>query len=650
MNLKVKQLDDLGQRIFEQRYAYPGETSWSKCASRVARHLASAESDGNQEKWEKKIREVIAAGDFVPGGRILFGSGRNNGRYNLLNCYVLCPQDSVASIGHLLKDMYTISCAGGGVGIYFGNIRPKGDDVGSIKNMAPGSISEMRKINSIGEEVKAGANRRVALMGILPVTHPDVMEFLHVKLDKGQLNNFNISVSVTNEFIRSCRQGEDWTFSFKGRTYKLYTLDRVCGDSESKEFGAIEKIQIVALSEEDALARAQNFRLKHFADTFSNPVETPIKAVEIFKKIWTHAVECGDPGIYNVDFANTHTNVSYFETMHSTNPCGEIPLPHAGNCCLGHINLDNMVYFNELGVPEFDWKRFANAVRVGVRALDNVLTVNDFPTTECREVAHRSRRIGLGIIGYHYALIKLGLRYGSEKALEWTERLMMTMRDEAYLTSSYIAREKGSFDMFDPDKFLEEKFAKTLNTRIRHIIRKNGMRNAVLLTVAPTGTTGMVMGVSTGLEPIFAPMYTRRYRVSNIWKEEIVMDPLLRWFYENDLSFDPEIFVGAYDVTPLEHILTQSCFQNYIDSAVSKTINIPEGMEASELLGDALDHISDLKGLTVYRAGSKGNEPLSAMKLTDENVDAYYAQFETKEDIKSEVADAAVCNLNGECG
>ena len=207
--MAIKQLDKLGQKIFEQRYAYPGETKWADRAKGIAQQLASAENDSDAEKWTAKFYESISSGDLVPGGRIIFGAGRMSGQYNLLNCYAIEPEDSVESIGKTIQDTYKISCAGGGIGFNFSKIRPKGDDIQNIKNSAPGAVSVMRMVNEIGDHVRAGKNRRTALMAQLNVTHPDILEFLYVNLDQGELNNFNISVAITDVFFGGFESGSN---------------------------------------------------------------------------------------------------------------------------------------------------------------------------------------------------------------------------------------------------------------------------------------------------------------------------------------------------------------------------------------------------------------------------------------------------------
>tara|TARA_R110000824_G_scaffold351071_1_gene538041 strand:+ start:82202 stop:84088 length:1887 start_codon:yes stop_codon:yes gene_type:complete len=625
--MALANLNALGQEIFESRYAYPGETKWAERSRAIARVVASAESDEEKEKIEKAFYEVVGSGDFIPGGRIIYGAGRNRGNHNLLNCYVIIPEDSVDSIGKTVQDMYKISCAGGGVGFNVSKLRPKGDNIGSVANSAPGAVSVLQMINEVGEHVRAGKNRRTALMGILNVTHPDLMEFLSVKLDQGQLNNFNISVAITDRFLEAIDLDEDWYFSFNNKEYHSYEMLR---NNE-------EVVPVVGLDEEDALARAENFHKKDWTDTFQCIGQKDMKARDLWDLIWKNSVESGDPGIYNIDLANRYTNVSYFESLDSTNPCGEISLPSYGNCCLGNVNLSNMVLENG---TEVDWKRLAKTVRTGIRFLDNVLTVNTFPTEECKKVGERSRRVGLGVTGLHYMLIKLGIKYGSEKCLEFLDRLFSTIRDESYKMSIYLARDKKPFPEFDYKKYLNEEYAKTLPARIRMLIKRHGIRNAVMLTIPPCGTISMLHGVSSGIEPIFSAMYNRRYRHNNIWKSQLVVDPLFEEWFNGKKSLDN--FVGAYDVLPEDHIRVQATIQKYMDSCISKTINLPATSTPEQFSQAALDYAPYLKGLTVYRAGSKGNEPLEAIPLSEENIAIYM-----KQDKEASVQTGEACSLAG---
>lgn len=638
--------NNFGKQIFQARYAAPSEEHWHQRCDVVAKDAASCESPEVVEKITNRFYRVTSQGDFVPGGRILFGAGR--ARQNRLNCYVLVPEDTVESIGQTIKDMYKISCGGGGVGFNFYKIRPKGDDIQNIRHSAPGSISVMKMINEIAEHVRSGGGRRTALMALLNVDHPDLLEFLHVKLDKGELNNFNISVAMTDEFIEACNEDRNWSFKFNGRDYHVFEMDRISpklddnGDIIPDQF-TTETIRVVGYDQDDALARANEHYKTHWNDQFHNPRFYELKAMEIFAKIWHNAFESGDPGIFNLSMVNNHTNVGYFEgLLMACNPCGEANLPNYGNCCLGHVNLANFV--NE-DTGEFDWNGLKYAVKSGVRFLDNILTVNHFPIEKCRTVSDRSRRIGLGVMGYHYMLIKLGIRYGSENCLVFTDRLFNFIKENAYLASAYLAKEKGAFPEYNSEEFLKQPFAKTLTPRTRFIIREYGMRNAIVLSIAPTGTTSMVMGVSSGIEPIFAPMYYRRWRDRGVIKREVVLDPLFKKYVDEGRSLNH--FVGAYDVTPEEHMAVQAAVQRHIDQAISKTINVPEDANALDFVDVALKYIPDLKGLTIYRAGSKPNEPIEAIPTTAENIKKFVVEAS---DSKEEVS-GAICNIgDGSCG
>ena len=618
-----------------QRYAYPGETKYSERCKAMAKHVASSESEDEIEKQEKRFYEALSTGDLVPGGRIIYGAGRSH--QNLLNCYAIEPEDSVESIGKTIQDMYRISCGGGGIGFNFSKLRPKGDDIGNVKNSAPGSVSVMQMINEVGNHVKAGKNRRTALMAELNVDHPDLLDFLHIKLDLSQLTNFNISVAITDKFIEACENNDNWEFKFNNKRYKVYQTNRVSSD------GTSEIINIVALSQEDALERAKLHHLNLWNDTFEDVQEVNFKAIDLWNRLWENAVKSGEPGIFNLSLTNRYTNMSYFLRMNATNPCGEIPLDSYANCCLGHINLSNMV--NDEG-NDLDWNRLARTIRTGIRFLDNVLTVNHYPLEECKTAGDRSRRIGLGTMGLHHMLIKLGVKYGSEKSIEFIDRLYTTIRNESYLSSVYLARERGSFPEFSYKKYLNEEFAKTLPARIRMLIKEHGIRNAVMLTAAPTGTIAMVHNVSTGIEPIFAPMYNRRYREGNTWKSTLVLDPL----FKDELikGSDGRHVVGAYDITPEQHMGVQACIQKYIDNAISKTINLPSDADHEQVSKMALKYAPYLKGMTVYRAGSKGMEPLEALPLTDENI-AMAKELIAAEQVETSVGVEA-CTIGGECG
>ena len=630
--MAFKKLGKIGQEIFDARYCYPGEEHWFERAKVIARVAASCETDEQKENQFIRFSDCIGAGDLVPGGRIIFGAGRSN--QNFLNCYALQPLDNVNSIGKVIQDMYKISCGGGGIGFNFSEIRPKGDDIQNIKNSAPGSISNMKMINEIGNHVKAGKSRRTALLAILNITHPDLLEFLTVKLDRKELTNFNISVGITNRFIEAVENNEDWYFTFGTKRYDIFKLK-----VENEELKTERFVEVPALNPLDAIGRAGQHYKEHWRDSFTYVERLQIKAKDIWNKIIKNSVNCGEPGFFNIDLVNSYTNI-YWTKMSQPNPCSEIPLEPYANCCLGHINLSHMVLEDGSDV---NWRKLAHTIRVGIRFLDNILTVNHYPLEECKIVGQESRRIGLGTMGLHYMLIKLGLRYGSDKSLEFIGRLYETIRNEAYLTSCYLAEEKGSFPKYNYKQFLSTDFTRTLPARIRMVIKQRGMRNAVMLTAAPTGTVGMMMEISTGIEPIFAWAYKRRYRQANVWKEQVIVDPLFKQFYKENK--DLSVFAGAYDITPEEHLKVQAEIQKYIDNSISKTINLPEGSKWEELSDTLLHYIPYLKGMTVYKANSRGMEPLEAIPLTQDNINKYMT-----DDIEEGIGEVACAIGDNSCG
>lgn len=604
------EMGDFQETIMKQRYALPTEKNWSDVSKRVANHLSKAEYNGEMSIWEKRFNWVLSNGYFFPGGRVLYGSGRRIG--GLLNCFCKGVDDNRHSIARLSHDMYLISTFGGGVGTNYSSIRPKGDPIQGVQGSAPGVVSEIRKIDAIGEQVKSGGGRRVALIATLSINHPDLLDFLDVKLDRNELNNHNISINYTNEFFDAVKNDEVWTFEFRGQKYHRYLLEAREPNSEISRL-----VHVVATNEENAISTANNYMKLNWLEEFNVLREDDIKAKDLWARICENAVESGEPGFLFEDNIKHNFATSYFEEYSNCNPCTEALLPNDGNCNLGSLNLSRM-YSEELN--DVDWSLLAKTIGIAVRMMDNVLTMNIYPTPETKVVAERSRRIGLGVMGLHHLLIKLGLKYGSEESLEFIERLFATIRNEAFKASIEIAKEKGSFPEYDYESFISNNYIEHLPTRIIKSIKENGIRNAVILSIAPTGTISMVAGTSSGIEPIFAPMYIRKYRVGNTLAEEVVVD---RMFSAAVKSGKWDHIVGAYDVTPQEHMAVQAAVQDYVDQAISKTINVPKDYSHEELMELILNYSDRLKGLTIYREGSRNNEPLQALKTTEENVEKY---------------------------
>jgi len=491
---------DFSKEIMLSRYAYPGETTWGEIVERVASHVSKVELNGEVIKWKDEFYNIIQPGDFIPGGRILYGSGRRNG--SLLNCFVLGVDDNRHSIAKLSYDMYLISVSGGGLGVSYSKIRPKGDPIQNIDGAAPGVISEIKKIDAIGEQVRSGGGRRTALLALLSIEHPDVLEFINVKTNLNELNNHNISIAVTKKFVGAVKKNKPWKFYFGNKEYKLWEFKRTNPDGRRKE----ENIIVPGVTREKAEITANTFYKQHFDDTFEFINEKELMAKDLWHSIISNNLKSGEPGFIFIDNIEENFNANYFESFVSTNPCGEITLPQYGSCCLGSINVAN--FYNEKK-NDVDWSRLAKTIHVAVRFLDNVLTVNHYPIPETNDSATKSRRIGLGIMGLHYLLIKLGMKYGKKKSLEFIERFFATIRNESYDASIELAKEKGPFSEFDRDEFLRQPFVKRLPTRLIRKIKKYGIRGASLNTIPPTGclipsTTIQTDSGTLSLEQIFS--------------------------------------------------------------------------------------------------------------------------------------------------
>jgi ribonucleoside-diphosphate reductase alpha chain len=562
--------NDFASKIFKLRYAYDENETWEQACMRVAEHVARGEEDPKKfAKYTEEFYDELLDGRFMPGGRIWYGSGRNKAQ--LLNCFVLggTPEDdSREGWGKLLHDSLIISGTGGGIGVNFSDIRPRGTPIVGTGGEATGSVSFMRIVNSVCEEIKAGGQRRSALMFCLNHDHPDIMEFLNAKLDLGQINNANISVVFMTEdpedFFKKVKNNEDHDLVWKGKVVKT------------------------------------------------------IKAKELWEKLVTNALKNGEPGILNFHLFNKMNNIPYARKLVATNPCGEIGLTTNGNCCLGAVVLPRFVKRDSKAKntsDRFDWEGLHTTVARGIRFLDNVLTVNHYPIPETELEAKAIRRLGLGVMGLHDMLLMLGLKYSSEEGRNFVSKIMSFIKHAAYDTSTYLALEKGAFPEFDAQKVCNSGFVKTLKPSVRNKIRDYGLRNCAVMTIAPTGTTSIVQGVTSGIEPIFASAYNRKFQVTNEdgyreLKSEIVVHPLFEEFVNKDL--DISHFENSEDISPADHFAMQVVCQEHVDNAISKTVNIPQDKYTSELLSELyMEFVPKLKGTTIYPVGSRKDAPLS---------------------------------------
>ena len=548
-------LAGLQSKVHSLRYAASDQETWGQTAYRAASSIAMAEQTPElKAKYSALYANSINALDFVPGGRILRNAGKVKG--SLLNCFVLGVDDTIESIANdLYAQALIISKYGGGIGFNASALRPKGEELKSqgANSRSSGTISFIDGLDYILKLIKGGGDRRAAGLAMLEVWHPEVFNFIKSKHEDGKLENFNISVGVTDTFIKAVKQDKDWEL------------------------------------------------------TFGNKVYQTVKARELWNYLIEHLWEVADPGLINIDKMRRENNLWYHDTISSTNPCSEVPLPVNGACCLGSINLGNMY---DAKKNEVNWKKLKETIQLAIRFLDSVLDVTYYPITEIGLNVQAVRRIGLGTMGLHHLMLKLGIKeYGSDEALEFMDDFYRRFRDVSYTVSTLLAEEKGPFDKFIADKYLQGSFISTLPRRIRKNIKALGIRNGTILSIAPTGTIGLLAGTSQGLEPIFSPIYKRKYYEGGDIKEVTEWDSLFKDFVEQ--GKDVSHFIGAYEVSPSQHLEVQNTVQQYIDNSISKTINIANDYPKEKLSALLLDHIEEIKGTTVYRAGSKGKEILT---------------------------------------
>jgi len=529
---------------------------------RVARHVARGEKNFKSavsaseaaETFYDMMREL----DFLPNSPTLMNSGTALGQ--LSACFVLPVDDSIDGIFGALHHMAKIHQSGGGTGFNFSHLRPKGDLVKTTKGEASGPVSFMSIFDGATGVIVQGGRRRGANMGILRCDHPDVMEFIEAKIDKGRFANFNLSVAVTDRFM-------------------------------------------------DAVRRNGSFDL---VNPRTGKKDRSVRARTIFDLIVYGAWRTGDPGLVFVDTINRLNPTPGVGRIEATNPCGEIPLLPYESCNLGSINLSRMV---RDGKP--DWGRMAETIRRGVRFLDDVIEVNNFPMPEIREITFGNRKIGLGVMGFADMLIRLGIPYNTPEAERFARRLMAFVHRESLKASAALAAERGVFPNYGKSVFA----------------RKNlPVRNATVNTVAPTGTISIIAGCSSGIEPLFAisyvrnvlsgtrlfeinPIFERVARARGIYKREILAK-IARWGTLSKIKGIPRdvkrVFVTAFDVEPEQHLRIQAAFQEHCDNSVSKTINLP----AEATIDDVRDiyiraHKLKCKGITIYRYGSKAEQVLS---------------------------------------
>lgn len=556
-------------RIFKDRYAFTEEETWDEACKRVAHQMASAELPEKQKLYLEKFYDVLSSNLFVPGGRIWYNSGRTNPQ--LLNCFVLDPnKDSKEGWGKSAYNMIVTSMTGGGCGDDFSDVRPRGAVISGQKGQAPGAVELMKLINGCASPVRNGGQRRVALMFSLDIDHPDLEEFLNAKLNNGELTYANVSVRSkrTKEFIRAVKNDEEWELSWKSKFKKT------------------------------------------------------VKARDIWNTIVKNAYNSAEPGFLNWELVEKESNISYIEPLVTTNPCGEIALSAYDCCCLGHLVLTRFVDDDS---KDLDYHKLGDSIRTAVRFLDNVLSVNSYPLPEMKIKSQNLRRIGLGTTALADCLALLGLKYGSEDGNKFVDKLYRFISKVAYEASVMLAVEKGAFPLCNPTKHIESGFMQRMPGKIKSLVAEHGIRNCAILTQAPTGTVSILSGnCSSGIEPMFAPAYERRYWQDEERKVELVFHPLFEQFMKQEKSV--EHFVGARDLSVRDHMEVQKIVQRHVDNAVSKTINIAHDYPMEEVEKLWLEYLPYLKGTTFYRENTRGYvradgtlelPPLSAIPLEE---------------------------------
>lgn len=553
-----QQIWDMKYRLKDQNGAFLEHTvedTWRRIA------VALSKAEANPKKWESIFYDSLTDFKFLPAGRIIAGSGTAR-NVTLFNCFVMgVIPDSMSGIFDMLKEAALTMQQGGGIGYDFSTIRPKGSIVKGIAADASGPVSFMDVWDSMCRTIMSAGSRRGAMMATMRCDHPDIEEFIAAKSDSKKLRMFNLSVLVSDAFMEALKKGEDWRLTFNDKIYKV------------------------------------------------------IKAADLWDKIMRATYNYAEPGVIFIDRINEANNLRYCETITATNPCGEQPLPPYGACLLGSINLARLVEYPFGENAHLDVSQLENLVATAVRMMDNVIEVSQFPLELQKLEALNKRRIGLGVTGLADALLMVGLRYGSDEAVEKTEEWMKLIARASYKASINLAKEKGAFSLFDPEKLIASGNMKQMDDDIKQAVRKFGIRNALLTSIAPTGTISLYAGnVSSGIEPVFAYSYTRKVLQndgSHI-EEEVVDYAVQMWRDKFGDAQLPDYFVSAQNLTPSDHVKMQAAAQKWVDSSISKTINCPEDIsfdDFKEVYMQAYD--TGCKGCTTYRPNEVTGSVLS---------------------------------------
>ncbi|MBK8439573.1 MAG: adenosylcobalamin-dependent ribonucleoside-diphosphate reductase [Rhodobacter sp.] len=561
----------IAEQIWDMKYRFraadgtPIDGSVEDSWRRIARALAEVEAE--PAKWEAEFYAALEDFKFLPAGRITAGAGTERS-VTLFNCFVMGTiPDTMGGIFDALKEAALTMQQGGGIGYDFSTIRPRGAEVKGVAADASGPLSFMDVWDAMCRTIMSAGSRRGAMMATMRCDHPDIEAFIEAKKDPARLRMFNLSVLVTDAFMAAVKADGSWELQFGGRVYHT------------------------------------------------------VRARDLWNRIMRNTFDFAEPGVIFIDRINAMNNLGYCETIAATNPCGEQPLPPYGACLLGSINLATLVRDAFDDHSSMDMEALDRLVRVAVRAMDNVVDSSRFPLPQQAQEAQAKRRIGLGVTGLADALLMLGLRYGSDEAARITEIWMHAIARSAYLASVDLAREKGAFPLFDAAGFLASGSMAHMDEDVREAIRTHGIRNALLTSVAPTGTISLYAGnVSSGIEPVFAYAYTRKVlqKDGSRTEEEVVDFAVRLWREKFGDAPLPEHFVNAQTLPPLDHVRMQAAAQKWVDSSISKTINCPVDIsfdDFQQVYMAAWDQ--GCKGCTTYRPNDVTGSVLTVSEASD---------------------------------
>ena len=576
-------MSEISRQIWDMKYRFQapaggvGDRDVADSWTRVAYALSLAEPPATRLAHAGSFASALAGHKFLPAGRILAGAGTGRA-VTLFNCFVMGTiPDSMDGIFSALREAALTLQQGGGIGYDFSTLRPKGALVKGVGADASGPVSFMEVWDAMCRTIMSAGARRGAMMATLACDHPDIEDFIDAKRQSGRLSNFNLSVLVSDAFMNAVKANSDWVLKFGGKDYRT------------------------------------------------------LKARALWDRIMRSTYDYAEPGVIFIDRINAQNNLSYCETISATNPCGEQPLPPYGACLLGSINLAKLVRHPFEDDAGLDMDELSRLTAIAVRMLDDAIDVSRFPLDAQRQEAIAKRRIGLGVTGLADALIFCKARYGSAQSIALIQSWLSALSHAAYRASAELAREKGAFPLFDKDAYLARPHIAALPADIRQAIAEAGIRNALLTSIAPTGTISLFAdNVSSGVEPVFALSYSRKVLQADGSKsEELVEDYALRKFrvrFGANAAL-PDYFVTAQTLSPADHLAVQAAAQPFIDSAISKTINVPETISFAEFEGIYRGaYEQGCKGCTTYRPNDVTGSVLSAAPEFSEPEDAMPAE------------------------